>query len=311
MSNRSIAARLLDTVREGRAPHAILITGPEGSAAGALARRAAAVYCCGRDDVALLVSCPDYFELGPAPIPVDAIRQLQLSLVESAFSGRRAAVLLDAHRMNAHAQNALLKTLEEPPENTLLLLSGLEAGMLLTIRSRCSTLRLGAEPEEEIRSALVEAGVPREMAALAARLSEGAPELAHAFADEAHAAYYEKAAALLFAALYESVPPYTRLAALLDEPLVKDKDAKSKAARQRPGAEFLLRVWLLLLRDILLAQYGAPLPPSAPQEAAQTAKRFTTGEIQGIIDRVLSARIRLGVANPSLTMDALITDIKG
>ena len=129
--------RLLEAIAQGRAPHALLITGPEGSGRRELARRAAALYCFGEDAPQRLVNCPNYTETGTAAVKVDDIRALLSSAAMQGFNGgRRAFVFLNAHNMSAQIQNTLLKTLEEPHADTMLILTGNEFGLLPTIRSR-------------------------------------------------------------------------------------------------------------------------------------------------------------------------------
>ena len=63
--------RLLNAIKNGRAPHAVLITGPEGSGRRELARRAAAIYCLGEDAPERLRACPNYTEIGDTAVKVD------------------------------------------------------------------------------------------------------------------------------------------------------------------------------------------------------------------------------------------------
>lgn len=89
----------------------------------------------------------------PSPdILVDTVRELALRLRRPAFEGgaggAKVAVVVDAHRMNDSAQNALLKTLEEPTDKTwLILIVPHERTVLPTIASRCLRLRFAPPPE--------------------------------------------------------------------------------------------------------------------------------------------------------------------
>ena len=69
--------------------------------------------------------------------------------------GKRAFVFLNAQNMSTQIQNTLLKTLEEPHSDTMLILTGNEFGLLPTIRSRCVIERLGASSLEETTQALM------------------------------------------------------------------------------------------------------------------------------------------------------------
>lgn len=85
-------------------------------------------------------------------IKVDQIREMQARLTTCPTLGSRRAVVIDtADDLERNASNALLKTLEEPPRGTfLLLVSHRPARLLPTIRSRCRTLRFAPLPDAAI-----------------------------------------------------------------------------------------------------------------------------------------------------------------
>ncbi|MFC1736887.1 ATP-binding protein, partial [Candidatus Hydrogenedentota bacterium] len=87
---------------------------------------------------------------------------------------KKVYLIIEADRMNDAAANSLLKTLEEPPPNSVLILvTSNPSGLLYTIRSRCHEIRFGALTEETVRALLLERDVSREKAEVAARLSGG------------------------------------------------------------------------------------------------------------------------------------------
>ncbi|MER3515124.1 MAG: hypothetical protein C4310_12705, partial [Chloroflexota bacterium] len=86
----------------------------------------------------------------------------------------RIAILCDFEAANAHAANALLKTLEEPPPQVILILTASQADVLLpTIVSRCQVLNLRPLPWQVVRSALLARGVPADQAETLAHLCGG------------------------------------------------------------------------------------------------------------------------------------------
>jgi DNA polymerase-3 subunit delta' len=94
--------------------------------------------------------------------------------VRPARGTRRVAILDDAETLNLPAQNALLKTLEEPPGQTLLILvSDNERALLDTVRSRLRPVRFAALPTAAVGAVLTARGVPVPQAQIAARLSRG------------------------------------------------------------------------------------------------------------------------------------------
>lgn len=303
--------RLIDCVREGRAMHAILISGPEGSGRVALARRLAAVYCLGVDAPERLETCPDYTELGETGIPVDTIRDLIENTAAQSFShGRRAYVLKHAHRMNDAAQNALLKTLEEPPEDTILLLTGTEMGLLPTIRSRCAIFRLGAKPVEEIAKNLTADGMDDRTAHLAATWSDGVIGLAERYGTEAYQTFRKEGLEILEAALF-GISPFQRTAKLLGTqvfpapPMPPNKKYKPDA----DNAALLLRIFSDVVRDALLMKEGGGsfAAPDAENLARRMAENFTIGRILGIIETILEAQKRLVYrTSPVLTLDTVL-----
>ncbi len=111
-----------------------------------------------------------------AQIVVDDVRRLKsFFTLSSTDGGRRVVIVDDADLMNPNAANALLKLLEEPPANTvLLLISHQPSGLLPTIRSRCRVLRCTSLAPPEMADALAQAGHdPGPDAAALAELSGG------------------------------------------------------------------------------------------------------------------------------------------
>jgi len=108
---------------------------------------------------------PEIYKLEPASksrtILVDALREFQNRFYMKAESGvKKIGVVLEADRMQVQAQNAFLKTLEEPPPNTfLILLTTHMDGLLNTIRSRCRTVSLAENKtyyDSELKEGLIQ-----------------------------------------------------------------------------------------------------------------------------------------------------------
>jgi DNA polymerase-3 subunit delta' len=112
--------------------------------------------------VARGIDPPDGKSRPSAEIKIDAVRELGLSLLRRPYEGKASvAIIVDAHRMNDKAQNALLKVLEEPAPTTVLMLlvPGVRA-VLPTIASRCSRLVFSPLDERALGTILAGLGVP-------------------------------------------------------------------------------------------------------------------------------------------------------
>ncbi|HOA30721.1 MAG: ATP-binding protein [Clostridia bacterium] len=161
---------LLDIAESGRIGHAYLFVGPEGIGRKSIAKRFAQLVMCmgettNRGEVCgVCTSCklhgsdtnPDYKIIsepeGKNAIGIDAIREIQESMTRAPLYGRRSFyVINNAEKMTVQAQNALLKTLEEPPEYVVLVLVCQNVSLLLeTVKSRLSRMDFSRNTDEEI-----------------------------------------------------------------------------------------------------------------------------------------------------------------
>jgi DNA polymerase-3 subunit delta' len=168
--------------------HAYLLSGPARIGKTTLARAfAAALNCtgatppCGECRACKLIAkggYPDVTLIEPegGSLKIDQIRALQQMLALRPYEGRyRVAILRRFHEAVPNAQDALLKTLEEPAPNVVLILTAeAEDRLLPTILSRCQTLHLRPLSIQDVRAALERVcGAPPDAAQTLAQLSGG------------------------------------------------------------------------------------------------------------------------------------------
>ena len=179
--------QLMRSVQAGRIVHALLFVGPRGSGKRTMARLfAQAVFCAGRDKPCgvcpackrfLAGSHPDVKTLRPQKrsIGVEAVRELIDALALRPYEGDRHVVLIEqAESMTPSAQNALLKTLEDPSGDALFfLISDAPGALLSTIVSRCQTVRFHDLSVEACAEVLVGRGVDPARAASLAGMAQG------------------------------------------------------------------------------------------------------------------------------------------
>jgi DNA polymerase-3 subunit delta' len=186
-------------------PHALLLAGPAGLGKrdflqrfvrGLLCARPRDGEACGQCRTCLLLDAgthPDYMTVSYGlrkdgvqrkEIVVDQVRELSARLaMASQFGGWQVVVIDPADAMNAAAANALLKTLEEPsPQTLLLLVADAPWRLPQTIRSRCQRIEFQLPSPAEAMDWLAAQGVADPTAALEA--AGGTPGLARAWAEQ-------------------------------------------------------------------------------------------------------------------------------
>lgn len=186
---------LLDDYRQGRSPQALLLSGAQGIGKEELASYLASVLLCvDTKDIPCghCIACQrlargvhaNMLRLVLAPreksIKIDQLRKLLESLALNPLqAGRRVVMILDIDTMTVQAQNALLKSLEEPDEGTYFLLSTKnEQTVLPTIMSRCRLMRLLPWHDEKMLDYLRNEGIAEERARELTILSRGLPGMA-------------------------------------------------------------------------------------------------------------------------------------
>jgi DNA polymerase III subunit delta' len=154
-----------------RLHHAYLFAGPEGVGKRTIAIAfAKAIHCSERADdyCGRCANCASIIDsnhadvrvvqplTGKKEIGIHQVRELERELRYRSFSGKHKVAIVDpASLMNVSAQNALLKTLEEPPQNSLIILVTPNAGGLLpTLRSRCLRLSFAPLPRQQVATFL-------------------------------------------------------------------------------------------------------------------------------------------------------------
>ncbi|HRZ87475.1 MAG TPA: DNA polymerase III subunit delta', partial [bacterium] len=170
IGHKTIVAQLKNAVSSGRVGNAYLFSGPTGIGKKTVAAQFAKALNCLKNDPDGCGECescrkadasshPDVKWCGPAgasrSIKIESVRELIRNAGMKPYEGRRKVfVLAEAETLNPASGNALLKTLEEPPADTVFILTTSHKDALLpTIRSRCQTVEfqpLPAKTMEEI-----------------------------------------------------------------------------------------------------------------------------------------------------------------
>jgi DNA polymerase-3 subunit delta' len=298
-----LPADILERLRRahagGRLPHAMLISGLAGSGRAELAMSIAGLV--NETDVTGASSHPDVHKLEPESksrrILVEPFRQFCEPFFSTSFrpGATKTGIILEADRLHPNAANAFLKTLEEPPANTLFILVTSNPGQLpVTIVSRCAHFPLrdaglpalegpAAEIADATGEMLSSPPSSRTGAALrlARRLQRLLREARENVEDELSAAFKAEK---------------KRLGDTAEEEWLKDEEARLKAlveARVLATRQHLAGVVAERTADVLRARHGvAALQfPALEAESRRLAAQFDDAELLRVLDG--AARLRL------------------
>ena len=297
--HNSVLDRFRRTIRAGRLASTFLFVGPPGIGKRSFALQLAqGLLCERRPDEALdpCGACPTCAQVlaGTHPdvvvvrkpadknyIPLELLigdkeHRMREGLCHDIslkpYSGRRkVAVIDDADYLNQEGANALLKTLEEPPPKSLLILIGTsEQRQLPTIRSRCQVVRFSPLPESDVADLLLSTGACSDegLARKAAALSGGSLAKAIQWCDEAFLEFR--------AALFENLsqrdydlPPLAKTVTSFVESA--GKEGAEKRARMRE----VLTMGLGFYEQLIAALSSNALSSSPRDEALQKAVATT------------------------------------
>lgn len=145
---------IINSINKNRVSHAYLFEGPSGVGKKSFALEFSKILLNYNN----LENSPDFNILKPdgASFKIDQIRNIQSEIIIKPYGNKKIYILEECEKMTVQAQNSLLKTLEEPPEySIIILLTENSASLLDTIKSRCEILKFVPLPQGSIENYLI------------------------------------------------------------------------------------------------------------------------------------------------------------
>jgi DNA polymerase-3 subunit delta' len=307
----------------GRLAHAYLFLGPEGVGKESVAKALAGALNCAApredgDTCGFCPSCkrlaagthPDFLVIRPTSkerppkIVIDQIREFRrVTAYPPVAGGWRVTLIKPGEDLRDESANALLKTLEEPPPQHLLILTaGVEADLFPTVVSRCQKLAFTPLPYPLITQELIRRELSPSQAALLAALSGGS--LGRALAMEPEELLRQRQQVL------------TDLKSLSQGNATTALDWAQGLAKMPPETDTFVLLTQLWYRDLLLLSYGAPERLLANQdrladlaaEAARNQQKVWLAKLAALNTAQRHLRANL---NPELTLDLLGFRLQG
>ena len=333
-----IVERFRRSLRRGRLASTFLFVGPAGIGKRAFAEKLAQALLCAEVPAEALAPCgqcaaclqvaarthPDFYIVekpaDKSAIPLalfvgDDDHRMREGLchdigLKPFMGGRKVAIIDDADHLNEEGANCLLKTLEEPPPCSILILIGTSADKQLpTIRSRCQTIRFSPLRAQTVAKILQAQGLVTD-AAQAQRLAEfaeGSLDRAQELADEDLWKFRQQLLAALAKPQLASVTLAQELCAFVD---AAGKEAGARRARSRQVVGFAVEFYRQLLRTQAgLSPIGDPALARAVEQAT-SAVSSDTETTAACIDRSLETLAHIDRnANQTTLLECWLDDL--
>jgi DNA polymerase-3 subunit delta' len=306
----AVVQAFAQVVRRGRLAHAYLFVGPPGVGKRLFANEFAKALLCEQRTPEKFDACdqcpsciqvdaethPDLFAVSrpeeSLEVPIELIRELCASFSLKSARGRgKVAILDDADDLNEAAANCFLKTLEEPPAGSVLLLIGTTPErQLSTLVSRCQVVRFHPLSEVLVADLLKKQEITDQaLLHRLVRLSEGSPGQALELADPALWEFRRK----LFDGLFG---PKSDGVALAQEWMHFVEEAGKESAPQRQRAARVLRLLVEFLRDAVSVRVGGKPRLDDPEDVRVVralAGRVEPERLLELLERSLEADMQI------------------
>ncbi|CEH32620.1 DNA polymerase III subunit [Romboutsia lituseburensis] len=229
---------LTNSINNNKLSHAYMFEGIDGIGKKKLADELCKILLNSEN----IDNSPDYINIYPDgnSIKIAQIRKLQTDIIIKPHKDYKLYILNDAEKMTIEAQNALLKTLEEPPEYAIMILITSNKDALLdTIKSRCEILKFLPISLFDLKEYLIKTGVEEQRAQLLATFSRGSIKKALELSESAE-----------FAVMRDDIQSYIQT--ILDRNIVEILEIPGQMDKYKSEIINILDMVINYFRDIML-----------------------------------------------------------
>ncbi|RDY23623.1 DNA polymerase III subunit delta' [Romboutsia maritimum] len=231
---------IINSIKNKKINHAYMFNGIDGIGKTKFAQEFSKILL----DVENIDNSPDYISIKPDgnSIKIAKIRDLQEDIIIKPHKDYKIYIINQAEKMTVEAQNALLKTLEEPPGYAMIvLITKNKEAMLDTIKSRCEIIKFLPIPLLSLTDYLINRGIEESRAKLLATFSRGSIEKALELSNSAE-----------FSIMREDIQNYIQN--ILDKNLVEILDIPNNMEKYKSEIINLLDMMINYFRDIMISK---------------------------------------------------------
>ena len=229
---------IINSIRNNKINHAYMFEGIDGIGKNLFAKELGKILINTNN----AESSPDYITIEPTgnSIKIAQIRELQSDIIIKPHSNYKIYVINDAQKMTVESQNALLKTLEEPPEYAIIILiTNNKESLLPTIKSRCEIIKFLPISIMELKKYLMDKGIDEKRALLLANFSRGSIEKALELSESTD-----------FTIMRDDIQNYIQH--ILDKNMIEILNIQSDMDKHKDKITVLLDMMINYFRDMMM-----------------------------------------------------------
>lgn len=291
---------MINSIKNSKINHAYMFEGIEGIGKETFANELAKLLL----ETPHLDNAPDCIRVKPDgnSIKISQIRDLQSDIVIKPHKKYKIYIIDRAEKMTVEAQNALLKTLEEPPEYAIIILvTNNKESLLPTIRSRCEVIKFTPIPFVEVKNYLISQGVEENRANLLTSFSRGSMKKA-----------LELSSSNDFYEMKENVQSY--IETILSKNMVEILDIPSRMEKYKSESITILDMMINYFRDIMICKENIDKNMIINADKIVFIKnmsnKITYSQVSKIIDIIEDTKIKIkGNCNFNVSIQVMSLNI--